>query len=71
MNDPAAKKFAVVHCGQLVTLAGPPRPRRGLAEMREQAIIEDGALLIADGKIERVGTTEGLRTVLAQEKSCL
>ncbi len=68
MNGLAAKKFAVVHCGQLVTLAGPPRPRRGLAEMREQAIIEDGALLIADGKIERVGTTEGLRTVLAQEK---
>jgi len=36
---------AIVNIGQLVTLAGPPRPRVG-EELRELAIIEDAALLI-------------------------
>lgn len=39
---------------QLVTLSGPPAPRRGKA-MNEISIIPDGALLIIDGKIEQVG----------------
>lgn len=47
-------KVAVVGCSQLVTLAGPARPRIG-AEMRDLAIIADGAMLIEDGRIERVG----------------
>lgn len=46
--------LAVVNCAQLVTLAGPRRPRVG-AEMRELAIVEGGALLVRDGLIERVG----------------
>ena len=36
--------------------------------MRELAIIEDGAMVIADGKIEWTGTTDELRAMLAQEK---
>ena len=52
MSDSTPKRFAVIHCGQLVTLAGKRGPRHGAAEMRELAIIEDGAMLIADGKIE-------------------
>ncbi|MGA3025428.1 MAG: imidazolonepropionase [Bryobacteraceae bacterium] len=47
--------FALVNCRQLVTLAGPARPRTG-AELRNLGIIEDGALLVRDGRIERVGT---------------
>jgi imidazolonepropionase len=47
-------KLAVVGCSQLVTLAGPGRPRTG-REMRDLAIIPDGAMLIADGRIESVG----------------
>ena len=47
-------RLAVVNCSQLVTLAGPHRPRTG-AELRDLAIIDDGAMLIADGRIERVG----------------
>ncbi|MGB7925403.1 MAG: imidazolonepropionase [Pyrinomonadaceae bacterium] len=46
--------LAVTGCSQLVTLNGPARPRTG-AEMRELAIIEDGAMLVRDGRIERVG----------------
>lgn len=68
MNDSAPRKFAVVHCGQLVTLAGASRPRRGAAEMRELAVVEDGAMVIADGKIERTGTTDDLRATFAREK---
>ncbi|MEO8373354.1 MAG: imidazolonepropionase [Candidatus Solibacter sp.] len=42
--------LAVVHCRQLVTLAGGPVPRTGFA-MRELGIIEDGALHVRDGRI--------------------
>jgi len=46
--------LAVVNCRQLVTLAGSARARRG-AEMRDLAIIPDGALLVRDGRIAKVG----------------
>ena len=36
--------------------------------MRELAIVKDGAMLIADGKVERTGTTDRLWALLAQEK---
>jgi imidazolonepropionase len=47
--------LAVWNCSQLVTLAGPARARRG-AEMRELAAIPDGAMLVRDGRIQRVGS---------------
>jgi imidazolonepropionase len=48
------KSVALLHASQLVTLAGPKRPRIG-AELSEIAIIRDGGLLIRDGKIDIVG----------------
>ena len=48
------KSVVLLHASQLVTLAGPKRPRIG-AEMSELAIIRDGGLLIRDGKIDIVG----------------
>jgi len=48
------KSVALLHASQLVTLAGPKRPRIG-AELSELAIIRDGGLLIRDGKIDIVG----------------
>ena len=47
-------KKAVVGCSQLVTLQGPPRPRVG-GELRELSIIPDGAMLIENDRIARVG----------------
>jgi imidazolonepropionase len=47
-------KLAVVGCSELVTLAGPARPRTG-AELRDLSILRDGVMLIRDGRIERVG----------------
>ncbi len=47
--------FAVVGCRQLVTLRGPARARvRG--EMRGLGIIEDGALVVRNGRIAAAGT---------------
>jgi imidazolonepropionase len=48
------KSVAVLNAAQLVTLAGPERPRIG-AEMSELAIIREGGMLIRDGKIDMVG----------------
>src|ERR1039458_3046425 len=50
----------LLHAAQLLTLRSPSGgsgPRRG-ADMRELGIIEDGAVLIAEGKIVAVGTTD-------------
>lgn len=51
---------AIVNIGQLVTLAGPPRPRVG-DELRELAIVEDGALLVWEGRIAAAGSYHELR----------
>jgi len=47
----------VTNCSQLVTLAGPRRARRG-AEMRELAVIHDGAMLVVDGRVALTGTRQ-------------
>ncbi len=49
--------LTVLHASQLVTLAGPRRPRVG-AEMSELAIVRDGGMLIREGKIDIVGSSE-------------
>ena len=48
------KSLAVLHASQLVTVAGPKRPRTG-RELSELAIIPDGGMLIRNGRIELVG----------------
>jgi imidazolonepropionase len=54
-NSSAENGWALVNSSQLLTLAGPMRPRVK-AEMRELAILRDGAMLIRDGKIAAVGS---------------
>src|SRR5688572_13994660 len=51
--------LAIVNCAQVVTLAGPARPRIG-PEMRDlgAGIVASGALLVRGELIERVGTTD-------------
>ncbi|MDR3776446.1 MAG: imidazolonepropionase [Terracidiphilus sp.] len=56
-----AGAVAVVHIGQLVTLAGAARPRVG-GELRELGLIHDAALLIEDGRITAAGSYAELRT---------
>lgn len=58
-----SKTLAIVNCAQVVTLAGPARPRVG-GEMRELGIIEDGALFVRDGLITNVGTLTQIKALI-------
>jgi imidazolonepropionase len=49
-----SRPVAIVNCGQLVTLAGPARPR-ARHELKEISIVADGIILVRDGRIEAVG----------------
>src|SRR5262245_35169658 len=49
--------LAILHASQLVTLAGPKRPRVG-NELSELSIIRHGGMLIRDGIIEKVGPSD-------------
>jgi imidazolonepropionase len=49
--------LAVLHASQLVTLAGPKRPRVG-AELCDLAIIPDGGMLVRDGAIVATGPSD-------------
>jgi len=51
------KSLALLHASQLVTLAGPKRPRVG-KELSELGIIRDGGILIRDGKVDIVGPSD-------------
>jgi len=58
-----AKSLLITNCKQLVTLAGPARPRVG-AELRELSIIRDGAMLVSDGRIDRVGSRQQIESTI-------
>jgi imidazolonepropionase len=49
------KTLLITNCKQLVTLAGPARPRVG-TELRELTIVKNGAMLVVDGRINRIGS---------------
>jgi len=57
------KTLAVVNCSQVVTLAGPARPRVG-PELRELAIIVNGGMLVRDGRIERVSASDEIEALI-------
>ena len=62
-SENESKSLAIINCSQVVTLAGPARPRVA-AELRELGIVSQGALLVRDGMIERVGTTDEIKTLI-------
>jgi len=62
-SENESKSLAIIHCSQVVTLAGPARPRVG-AELRELGIIPNGGLLVRDGLIERAGTTAEISSLI-------
>jgi imidazolonepropionase len=57
---------AVVNIGQLVTLAGPKRPRIG-AELRELGLMENAALLVEDGCVTAAGPNAEVRAKIPAE----
>lgn len=50
---------AIVNIGQLVTLAGPSRPRVD-EELRELGILEDAAMIVENGRVAATGTYRDL-----------
>jgi len=58
--------LAVWNCRQLVTLAGPARPRIG-AELRELEIMPNGAMWVRDSTIQAVGTRDSIERSLPPE----
>lgn len=57
------KTLAVLHASQLVTLAGPKRPRVG-AELGDLAIIPDGGMLVRDGTVDATGSSDAIEKQL-------
>jgi imidazolonepropionase len=55
--------LAIVNCSQLVTLAGARRPRTG-GDLRQLAIIEDGAILVRGEQIEAVGRRREIESLI-------
>ncbi len=53
---------AILHASPLVTLAGPKRPRVG-SELSDLGIIEDGGMLVREGKIDTVGTSNEIERI--------
>jgi imidazolonepropionase len=56
--------LAIINCKQLVTLAGPKRPRVG-PELYDLGIIADGALLVRDGRIECAGKRDAVERLIS------
>jgi imidazolonepropionase len=63
-----AKVTLVRGARQLLTLRGPTGPRRG-ADLRNLGIIQDGAVLIADGLIVEVGPSRRLENLAAAREA--
>jgi imidazolonepropionase len=58
--------LAIVNASQLVTLAGPPRPRIG-PELRDLGIVKNGAVLVRDGRITAAGTRADIDALLTDD----
>jgi imidazolonepropionase len=58
--------IAIVNASQLVTVAGPSRPRIG-TEMRDLGIVTNGAVLVREGRIAAVGRRSEIDALLTDE----
>ena len=57
-----SKATLITGARQLLTLRGPSGPRRG-ADLRNLGLIQDGAVLIVDGRIHEVGPSRRLENL--------
>jgi imidazolonepropionase len=62
-SENESKSLAIIGSSQVVTLAGPARPRVG-PELRELRIIERGGMFVRDGLIESVGPTAEIERLI-------
>jgi imidazolonepropionase len=57
------KSFAILNCAQVVTVAGPKRPRSG-PELQDLDVIEDAGVFVRDGIINRVGSRREVESLV-------
>ena len=69
MNPTSAHQL-VVNCGQILTLAGPNRPRTG-ADLQELGLVRDAAMHVADTRIVEVGPYAALKERLPVEHTVI
>jgi imidazolonepropionase len=62
-----SQTLAIINCSQVVTLFGPARPRVG-SEMRELSIVA-GGVFVRDGRIELVGSSGEIESLVEQSTS--
>jgi imidazolonepropionase len=62
MMIPMHSELLLIHASQLITMAGPARPRIG-SEMRELSLIEDGAVLVRKGLIAAAGASSDVARI--------
>jgi imidazolonepropionase len=67
----AQSTLVILNCSQLVTLASPLKGARGGSAMAELSIIEDGAMLVQDGRIERVGARREIEPLIEADSEVL
>ncbi len=60
------RSFVVVNCGQLLTLAGPARPRSG-AELTELGLLRDAAMYVENGRVSAIGSYRELSPHLPRD----
>jgi len=65
-SENESKTLAVVICAQVVTLAGPARPRVG-PELRELGIVTNGGVFVRGGVIQRVGSRAEIEALIDRE----
>ncbi len=58
--------LAVLNCSQLVTLAGAKRPRTG-GDLRELSILKDGAMLVRGDRLEAVGRSREIESLITDD----
>lgn len=61
-----ADSLAVINCSQIVTLAGPARPRVG-AEMSELSIVSGGAVLVEGERIQKLGSHREIEPLITAD----
>ncbi|HJS25084.1 MAG TPA: imidazolonepropionase, partial [Pyrinomonadaceae bacterium] len=62
-SEKESKTLAVINCSQVVTLAGPARPRAG-PELRELGIVSQSGLFVRDGLIQKVATATEIEALI-------
>jgi imidazolonepropionase len=62
-SEKESKTLAVINCSQVVTLAGPARPRAG-PELRELGIVSQNGLFVRDGLIQKVATATEIEALI-------